>query len=73
MKQNPRVRESCVKRFPSGTVTGYTRTCLGLNGTLRSRGDRELHISKEKKSDFENFLCLQINKKTSILKTIFVD
>ncbi len=48
MKKIPRVRERWVKKFPSVTVTGDTSTCLSLNGALRSRGDKELQISKAK-------------------------
>ena len=53
MKKIPKVRERWVKKFPSVTVAGDTSICLCLNGALRSRGDRELHISKAKIPDFE--------------------
>ena len=48
MKKIPKVRERWVKKFPSVTVTGDTSICLSLNGALRSRGDKELQISKAK-------------------------
>ncbi len=48
MKKIPKVREGRVKKFPFVTVTGDTSICLSLNGALRSRGDKELQISKAK-------------------------
>ncbi len=55
MKTIPRVRERSVKKFPSVTGTDDTSICLGQNGALRSRGDRELQISKAKIPDFERY------------------
>ncbi len=52
MKKIPRVRESCVKKFPFLTMVGGTSLCMCQNGALRSRGDGELQISKVKNPGF---------------------
>ncbi len=52
MKKIPRVRESCVKKFPCVTKVGGTGLCMCQNGALRSRGDGELQILKAKAAGF---------------------
>ncbi len=67
MKKFSKVRERWVKKFPSATVTGNTSICLSLNGALRSRGDRELQISKVKIPENTRFEQNEKNRLFSVI------